>query len=147
MDIAIMRVDSALISKGVPMQIEKRLFKRFQVPDDALYIFCKDTSVKGWVTDISSGGMGFGYFSAESSLSKSEFKLILAGNKVSVYIPDISGKIVYDRSADKHERRYTGAGARQCGRRKRQQRDLRERYWPVLPGRSSGERSGCHSAA
>ena len=115
MDIAIMRGDSDLITEGVPMQIEKRLFKRFQVPDDALYIFCKDTSVKGWVTDISSGGMGFGYFSAENTLSKSEFKLILAGNKISVYIPDISCKFVYDRVADKRERRYTGAGARRCG--------------------------------
>ena len=114
-DIAAMRIDNALIMKGMPMQVENRLFKRYRVPDDALYIYCKDSSVKGWVTDISSGGMGIGYFSVENSQPKSEFKLILAGNKVSVYIPDIACKMIYDSTTEERDGRYMGAGARQCG--------------------------------
>ena len=97
------------------MLIENRLFKRYQVSDDALYIFNKDSSFKGWVTDISSGGMGFRYFSAENSLSKSDLKLILAGNKVSVYAPDIACQIIHDNAADKRDEHYRGAAVRRCG--------------------------------
>ena len=97
------------------MPTENRLFKRYQVPDDDLYIFFNDSSVKGWVTDISSGGMGFEYFSTENSPPKSEFKLILAGNKVSVYIPDIACKIIHDNAADKRDENYKGAVVRRCG--------------------------------
>ncbi len=110
-----MIIDCALIAKGLPMQIENRLFKRYQVPDDVLYIYCQDSSVKGWVRDISSDGLGIGYFSVGNGRPKPELKLILAGNKVSVYLPDIACKIVYDRAVGKREGRFRGAVARQCG--------------------------------
>lgn len=114
-DIAVESNESALLTKGVSMQTENRKFKRYPVPEDALYIFCKESSVKGWVTDISSGGMGVGYFSGEEFQPESEFKLILAGNKVSVYVPDIACKVIYDKAVENRDGRYTGAVARQCG--------------------------------
>lgn len=113
--IAVMKGDGTITMKGVFMQVENRLFKRYPIPDDTLYVFCTDSSVKGWVRDISSNGIGIGYFSAEEFRLKPDVKLILAGNKINVYIPDIKCKRIYDQSMDLHEAPYKRTGARQCG--------------------------------
>ena len=103
------------MEKGLAMEVEKRLFKRYPMPDDALYVFCKDSSIKGWVTDISSGGMGFGYFSVENCRLETEVKLILAGDKVNVYIPDIKCRTIYDQSVNNSSERAPVSAARRCG--------------------------------
>lgn len=97
------------------MQNENRLFKRYRVPDDALYIFCKDSHVKGWVRDISSDGMGIGYFSVRKGLRKQAFKLILASDQSSIYLPDIACKIVYDREDSYRTGNITSSMVRHCG--------------------------------
>lgn len=97
------------------MECSRRQYTRHLIPGDTLFVFCKDSTFKGWVTDISSHGMGFRYFSTEKFRQKPQTNIILAGEKVSVYIPDIPCNIIHDRKADEGERPFKGAATRLTG--------------------------------
>lgn len=97
------------------MKIERRQFTRYQVPDDTLYILSEDSTVKGLVKDISRGGVAFRYYPVEDFRPKPKIKLILAGDKIPVYLPDISCKTIYDIKVDKNDRPFKGIGTRHCG--------------------------------
>ena len=97
------------------MECSRRQYTRHLIPDDTLFVFCKDSRFKGWVTDISSHGMGFRYFPTEKFRQIPQTHIILAGEKVAVYIPDIPCKIIHDSKADEINRPFKGAATRLAG--------------------------------
>jgi c-di-GMP-binding flagellar brake protein YcgR len=97
------------------MKIERRKFMRYQVLDDTLYIFSEDSTVMGWVKDISIGGMAIRYCPVEDLKPKPEIRLILSGDKIPVYLPDIPCKTIYDIKVDENDRPFERSGTRHCG--------------------------------
>jgi c-di-GMP-binding flagellar brake protein YcgR len=97
------------------MKIERRKFMRYQVLDDTLYIFSEDSTVMGWVKDISIGGMAIRYYPVEDFGPKPEIRLILSGDAIPFYLPDISCKTIYDINVDENDRPFKRSGTRHCG--------------------------------
>jgi c-di-GMP-binding flagellar brake protein YcgR len=78
------------------LKIERRKIFRHQVPNDMFYILSNDSEIKGWIKDISEGGMAFVYIPYENYKPIQKVRLILAGYKIPFYLPDIPCKIIYD---------------------------------------------------
>ena len=97
------------------MKIERRKFTRYPVQSDAIYLFSNHSPVKGWVKDISEGGMAFEYTPIEGCKPKQKIRLILAGDAFPFYLPDISCKTIYDIKVNKNDRTFKGTGTRHCG--------------------------------
>ena len=96
------------------MKIERRQFRRYQFPDDTLCIFSNYSPVKGWVRDISEGGMAFEYTPIEGCEPKPEIRLILSCDAFPFYLPDISCKTICDIKANINDRQFKGTGTRHC---------------------------------
>lgn len=59
--------------------------------------------------------MGFLYFSGEKLKQKTNAKIILAGDKISVYIPDVPCKIIHNHKAEKNNPPFKGIATRRIG--------------------------------
>ena len=97
------------------MNIERRKFVRHQIRPHTIFLFSNYSPVKGWVKDISEGGMAFEYSPPEECEPNSEINLILAGDALPFYLSDISCKTIYDIKADKDIRPSRSTGIRHCG--------------------------------
>ncbi len=97
------------------MNIERREFIRHQIRPHTIFLYSNYSPVKGWVKDVSQGGLSFEYTPIEGCGPKPEIRLILAGDAFPFYLPDISCKTVYDIKADNNERPFKVTGTRRCG--------------------------------
>jgi len=97
------------------MKNERREFVRYQVKTHTIFLYSNYSPVKGWVKDISKGGMSFEYTPFEECEPKPEISLILAGDTLPFYLPDIPCKTIYDIKVDKNDRPFKGTGTRCCG--------------------------------
>jgi len=97
------------------VKIERRKFSRSKVPNDMLYLFSIDSEIKGWVKDISKGGVSFVYTPNEDYAPKPKVMFILAGDEIPFYLPDILCKIIYDIKIDNDDSIFGGSKTRRCG--------------------------------
>ena len=98
------------------MNIDRREFVRHQIRPHKIFLFSNHSPVKGWGKDISKGGMAFEYIPTEDCEPKSEIRLILAGDEVPFYLPDLFCKTIYDVEVDKNSRSSKKRiGLRRCG--------------------------------
>lgn len=97
------------------MDIDLREFTRHQIRPHTIFLFSNYSPIKGWVKDISKGGMAFEYVPIDECEPKPEIRLILAGDAFPFYLPDISCKTIYDIKANKNDRPFKGTGTRRCG--------------------------------
>jgi c-di-GMP-binding flagellar brake protein YcgR len=97
------------------MNIERREFVRHQIRPHTIFLYSNYSPVKGWVKDISKGGMAFEYTPMEGCAPKPEMRLILAGDAFPFYLPDILCKTIYDIKVDKNDQPFKVIGNRRCG--------------------------------
>jgi len=97
------------------MNNERREFVRYQIKPHTIFLYSNYSPVKGWVKDISKGGMSFEYTPSEECEPKSEIRLILAGDTLPFYLPDIPCKTIYDIKVEKNDRPFKATGIRCCG--------------------------------
>jgi c-di-GMP-binding flagellar brake protein YcgR len=97
------------------MNIDRREFVRRQIRPHNIFIFSNHSPVKGWVKDISKGGMAFEYIPTEGCEPKSEIRLILAGDRFPFYFPDIFCKTIYNIKVNKNDGPFKGTAIRSCG--------------------------------
>ena len=97
------------------MKNERREFVRYQVKPHTIFLYSNYSPIKGWVKGISQGGMSFEYTPSEECEPKPEIKLILAGDTLPFYLPDIPCKTIYDIKVDKNDRPFKITGIRRCG--------------------------------
>jgi c-di-GMP-binding flagellar brake protein YcgR len=97
------------------MKNERREFERYRIPGDTLYLFSNDSAIKGWVKDISKGGMAFEYIPVEGYKPKPKIELILAGDQIPFYLPDMSCKTIYDIKINNNVSTFRGSETRLCG--------------------------------
>ena len=97
------------------MNIDRREFVRHQIRPHKIFLFSNHSPVKGWGKDISKGGMAFEYIPTEDCEPKSEIRLILAGDEVPFYLPDLFCKTIYDVEVDKNSGSSKRIGLRRCG--------------------------------
>ena len=97
------------------MNIERRKFVRYRIAPHTIFLYSNNSPVKGWVRDISKGGMAFEYTPMEECEPKPEISLILMGDAIPFYLPDMPCKTVYDIKVDKNDRPFKGTGNRRCG--------------------------------
>ncbi len=115
------------------MENERREFERYRVPDDTLYLFSNDSAVKGWVKDISKGGMAFEYIPVEGYKPKAKIELILAGDQIPFYLPDIPCKITYDIKINNKASIFKGPSTRLCGvQYQKLDTGMKEKLWLLL---------------
>jgi c-di-GMP-binding flagellar brake protein YcgR len=97
------------------MKNERREFVRHHIKPHKIFIYSNYSPVKGWVKDISKGGMSFEYTPIEGCEPKPEISLILMGDAITFYLPDIPCKTIYDIKVDKNDRPFKVTGNRRCG--------------------------------
>ena len=97
------------------MNINRRAFARYPVPSNAICLGRTYARVKGWLKDISRGGMAFEYTPIDDCEPKPKIRLILAGDAIPFYLPDVTCKTVYDVKVNNDDRPFKGTGRRQCG--------------------------------
>jgi len=97
------------------MNNERREFVRYQIKPHTVFLFSNYSPVKGWVKDISRGGMSFEYTPSEECEPKPEISLILVGDAFPFYLPDLPCKTIYDIKVDKNHRPFKTTGIRRCG--------------------------------
>lgn len=97
------------------MNIERRGFVRYAVRPHTIFLYSNNSPVKGWVKDISKGGMSFEYNQFEECEPEPEIRLILVGDTLPFYLPDLSCKTVYDIKVDQNDRPFKKTENRRCG--------------------------------
>ena len=97
------------------MENERREFVRYPIKPHTIFLYSNNSPVKGWIKDISKGGMSFEYTPSEECEPKPEIKLILAGDTLPFYLPDIPCKTIYDIKVEKNDRPFKITGTRRCG--------------------------------
>lgn len=97
------------------MNIEHRKFVRHQIHPRKIFLYSNYSPVKGWVKDISKGGMSFEYTPLEECEPKSEISVILTGETLPFYLPDVHCKTIYNIKVDKNDRPYNGTIKRRFG--------------------------------
>lgn len=94
---------------------ERREFMRHQIKPHTIFLYSNNSPVKGWVKDISKGGMSFEYSMFEECEPKPEISIILASDTLPFYLPDIPCKTIYDIRVEKNDRPFKKTGNRHCG--------------------------------
>lgn len=97
------------------MNVERREFVRFKIRPHTIFLYSNDSSIKGWVKDISNGGMAFEYTPIEGYEPKPKINLILMGDTIPFYLPDIPCKTIYNIKVDKNDRPFKSTHIRRCG--------------------------------
>jgi c-di-GMP-binding flagellar brake protein YcgR len=97
------------------MHNERREFIRHQIKPHTIFLYSNNSPVRGWVKDISKGGMSFEYTPSEDCEPEPEISLILMGDTLPFYLPDISCRTIYDIKVDKNHRTFKVTGIRRCG--------------------------------
>ena len=105
----------ALNFKTRIMKIHRRQFERFKIPADTIYLFSNFSPIKGWVKDISKGGMAFEYSPEEGCEPEPEIRVIIASDRLPFYLPDITCKTIYNIMVYKNDRILKRIGVMQCG--------------------------------
>lgn len=115
------------------MKIERRKFVRRQIPPDTIFLFSNNSPVKGWVSDISKGGMAFEYTPIEGCEPKPEIRLILMGDEIPFYLPDLPCKTIYSTKVNNSGRLGRGLQKRRCGVEfKKHDPDIQEKITDLL---------------
>ncbi|MFO7555478.1 MAG: PilZ domain-containing protein [Desulfobacterales bacterium] len=97
------------------MKIERRKFVRCRIAPHTIFLYSNNSPVKGWVRDISKGGMAFEYIPMEECEPKPEISLILMGDAVPFYLPDIPCMTIYSIKVNNTGRLGKGIQNRRCG--------------------------------
>lgn len=97
------------------MEIDRRKFVRHEVLSDTIQLLSNYSAVKGWVTDISLGGLAFEYYPPEGCVPKPEIRVIITSDKPPFYLPDIPCNTIYNRKIDKNHRIFKSIRARHYG--------------------------------
>ena len=97
------------------MKNERREFVRYPIKPHTIFVYSANAPVQGWGKDICKEGMAFEYMSDDGCEPKPEIRLILTGDEVPFYLPDISCKTIYDVEVDKNSGSSKRIGLRRCG--------------------------------
>ena len=97
------------------MKNERREFVRYQIKPHTIFIYSNYSPVNGWVKDVCKEGMAFEYILNDGCEPKPEIKLILTGDEVPFYLPDLFCKTIYDVEVDKNSGSSKRIGLRRCG--------------------------------
>jgi len=97
------------------MNKERREFVRYLIKPYTIFLYSNYSPVKGWVKDISKGGMSFEYTPLEECEPESEISVILTGETLPFYLPDIRCKTIYNIKVDKNDRSFKGTVKQRCG--------------------------------
>ncbi|MFO7555482.1 MAG: PilZ domain-containing protein [Desulfobacterales bacterium] len=103
------------VAKGIFMKIKRRKFVRYHVRPHTIFLYSNNSPVKGWVKDISSGGMAFEYTQIEGCEPKPESSLILMGDAIPFYLPDLPCKTIYCTKVNNSGRLGRVLQKRRCG--------------------------------
>jgi len=97
------------------MNNERRKFVRCPIKSYTIFLYSNYSPVKGWVKDISKGGMSFEYTPLEECEPKSEISVILTGETLPFYLPDVHCKTIYNIKMNKKDRSFKGTVKQRCG--------------------------------
>lgn len=97
------------------MNIERRKFTRYIVPESAISFYSNHSPIHGWVKDISYGGMAFEYTLMDDCEIKPEIRLILMSETFPLYLSDVSCKVIYDTKINDGEWTSEENDTRRCG--------------------------------
>lgn len=97
------------------MNMERRKFARYHLPNDAIFLYSNLSPIHGWVKDISYGGMAFEYTPINDCKMGPEITFILMADKIPFYLSDIPCKIIHDTKDCTIEESFKGTGPRRCG--------------------------------
>ena len=97
------------------MNIERRKFTRYKVPDNAIFLYSNHSPFHGCLKDISYGGMAFDYTQIDDCEIQPEIRLILAGDTFLFYLSDIPCKVIHDTKISKNDRVVKDTATRRCG--------------------------------
>jgi len=98
------------------MKNERREFVRYPIKPHTIFLYSNYSPVNGWLKDISEGGMAFEYIPNDGCEPKPEIRLILTGDEVPFYLPDIPCKTIYAVEVDKNSRASKQRiGLHRCG--------------------------------
>ena len=97
------------------MNNERREFVRYHIKPHTIFVYSNYSPVNGWVKDVCKEGMAFEYILNDGCEPKPEIRLILTGDEVAFYLPDISCKTIYDVEVDKNSGSSKRIGLRRCG--------------------------------
>jgi len=132
-----------LINHGlieVPMS-HRRLFARFQVPEDEFQLIRQNNRTVGWLKDISLHGLSYEYIAAEKQQVDLEDIGIFSDKNKGIFLPGLSCKVVYDIIEDEESETSSVVSFRRRGLKYRTlsngQRDRLEYLLNIVNDKSS----------
>ena len=97
------------------MTKEQREFVRYRIKPHTIFLYSNYSPVQGWVKDVCKKGMAFEYILNDGCEPKPEIRLILTGDEVPFYLPDLFCKTIYDVEVDKNGGSPKRIGLHRCG--------------------------------
>ena len=98
------------------MKNERREFVRYPIKPHTIFVYSANAPVQGWGKDLCKEGMAFEYILNDGCEPKPEIRLILTGDEVPFYLPDIPCKTIYAVEVDKNSRASKQRiGLHRCG--------------------------------
>lgn len=97
------------------MNAERREFTRYRVPGDAIFIYSNYSPVRGWLKNISYGGMAFEYTPVNDCEIQPEIRLIIVSDRFSFYLSDLRCKVIHDKKISQNKRAIRETATRRCG--------------------------------
>ena len=97
------------------MNVERRKYSRHQVLSKSIFLYSNHSTMQGWLKDIGFGGIAFEYIPNDNCEIQPEIKLILMGDEIPFYFPEITYKVIHDTKISKNDGAVKKNGTRRCG--------------------------------
>ena len=93
----------------------RRLFARFQVPEDEFQLISQNNRTIGWLKEISLHGLSYEYIAAEKQQVDLEDIGIFSDKNKGIFLPGLSCKVVYDINVDEESETFSVFNFRRRG--------------------------------
>lgn len=93
----------------------RRLFARFQVPENEFKLIRQNNRTIGWLKDISLHGLSYEYIAVEKQQIDLEDIGIFSDKNKGIFLPGLSCKVVYDIIVDEESEIYSVSNFRRRG--------------------------------
>lgn len=93
----------------------RRLFARFQVPENEFKLIRQNNRTIGWLKDISLHGLSYEYIAVEKQQIDLEDIGIFSDKIKGIFLPGLSCKVVYDIIVDEESEIYSVSNFRRRG--------------------------------
>ena len=93
----------------------RRLFARFQVPEDEFQLIRQNNRTIGWLKDISLHGLSYEYIATEKQQVDLEDIGIFSDKNKGIFLQGLSCKVVYDINVDEESETFSVFNFRRRG--------------------------------